>query len=347
MYGGYQVISKLFESLYLKVFINIILEHAKTNVYVEYCSKNGVVKNFEKSFKGTTLTDKIEDYLQEHIKESPFYYLSFLDTSKTQGALPTCHEREFLRYGDIIDVKHICYNNKWSSYTAKRDLDLLQNRYADIGIDFIFSPFHILARFFKEKIDGQATMFLLVQQDSVTLAVFEHSELLFGEYMDIHSSAQGDELLIEEDSDDIDLELDGGIDLEDVDNFDSMNSLDDFSDIEDLDSLEEIEEFSEAKDLESGVSTSKEHKNNAFDDDGAEGFNDDYQRFLLVQSAMKHYYKNPIYNAKFIEHVYVADSVGVSSDLKRYLEEELFLTVYIRNIALIQEMCDVAKGELA
>lgn len=338
------MIQKLFESLYFKVFINIVLEHAKSSVYVEYCTKKSVVKSFEKSFKGTTLTDKMLEYLQEHIKESPFYYISLLDTSKSQGALPTCHEREFLRYGDVIDVKHICYNNKWSSYTAKRDLDLLQNRYTDVGIDFIFSPFHILARFFKEKIDGDVTMFLLIQHDSVTLAIFEHSELLFGEYMDIHSSVQGEELLIDEDNEDIDLELDGGIDLEDVDNFESMNSLDDFSDIEDLDSLEEIEEFSEAKELDASNSSTNENKERSFND--TEGFNDDYQRFLLIQSALKHYYKHAIYNPKFIEHVYIADSVGVSGDLKRYLEEELFLTVYIRHIGLIQEMCDVAKGEL-
>lgn len=342
------MISKLFESLYQKVFINVILGYAKTTVYVEYVSKNKVVKDFEKSFNTASFTDTIEEYIMTHVKESPFYYVSFLDHSKFQGALPTCHEREFLRYGDIVDVKSLCQKNQFSVYSSKRDLDQLQNRYADLGIDFIFSPFTILSRFFREKLELQATMYLLVQQDSIALAIFENSELLFAEYMDMHSASRGDDMLIDDEGEEVDLGLDdAGIDLEDVASFEDMNALEDFSDIEDLDSLEEIEEFSEVKDLDFDVAKNSQERENSFVEDDTDGFNEDYQRFLMIQSAMKHFYKSNVYESKFVEHVYVADCVGVSGDFKRYLEEELFLSVYVRNMSLVEEVCDLAKEELA
>ena len=47
-----------------------------------------------------------------------------------------------------------------------------------------------------------------------------------------------------------------------------------------------------------------------------------------------------------MESVYIADGVGVSEDLKRFLEEEMFLSVYVRKMDLSMQICELAKGEL-
>ncbi|MDD3059526.1 MAG: hypothetical protein PHW94_01110 [Sulfurimonas sp.] len=47
-----------------------------------------------------------------------------------------------------------------------------------------------------------------------------------------------------------------------------------------------------------------------------------------------------------MESVYIADGCGVSQDLKRYLEEEMFLSVYVRKIDLAKQVCELAKAEL-
>ena len=53
------------------------------------------------------------------------------------------------------------------------------------------------------------------------------------------------------------------------------------------------------------------------------------------------------YKSEFVENIYIADSIGISSDLKKYLEEELFLNVYVRHVNLPAEVCEIAKMELS
>jgi heme oxygenase len=120
--------------------------------------------------------------------------------------------------------------------------------------------------------------------------------------------------------------------------------MDDFGTIEDLDSLDDIDEFSEAHDVEEEFyqESEEEIEQNASDD----GFNEDYHRFSLIQNAVNHYYKDPKYKSDFVEMTYIADSVGITPDLKRYLEEEMFFSVYIRKIDLVSEISILAQEEI-
>ncbi len=43
----------------------------------------------------------------------------------------------------------------------------------------------------------------------------------------------------------------------------------------------------------------------------------------------------------------MADAVGVSLDMKRYFEEEMFMNVYIRRIVLGDALLELAKEELS
>ena len=79
----------------------------------------------------------------------------------------------------------------------------------------------------------------------------------------------------------------------------------------------------------------------------SDGMNEDFQRFSLIQSAVNTFYKDEKFESEFIENIYIGDGVGVSSDLKRYLEEEMFLNVYIRHLDLAGELCTIAKMELS
>ena len=140
-----------------------------------------------------------------------------------------------------------------------------------------------------------------------------------------------------ENDEDIDFNDQAGIDLEDVsvlDNMEELEDLDAFGDIEDLDSLEEIDEFSENKDVEEEFHDAVEEVSQ----ESESSFNEDYQRFSLIHSVLGNYYSDEEAESKFIENVYIADGVGVSSDLKRYLEEEMFLNVYIRQANIGAEL---------
>jgi len=335
------MLGKFFESLYLKVFVNIVVKNSTTDVYIELCSSKGVIDNAEDSFNTTKMSEEMLEFITSYTRESPFSYFSLLDMSPSQGAIPTCSKNKLSYYYDISASEYKCHDKKWTYYTSKSDLYDIEKRYKDIGIDFVFSPFSILVNFFKDKVSSHHAMYILVQEGFISLCVFDNSELLFAQHLDMEKITESDDLLMD-DADDI-LDLDDGIDLEDIDVMDAEDSLEDFGDIEDLDSLEEIDEFSENKDVEEEFYHEEDAELAPSDESG---FNEDYQRFSLIQSSINHFYKDDKYESKFIENVYIADGVGISSDLKRYLEEEMFLSVYVRHLELGAEVSELARIEV-
>jgi hypothetical protein len=313
-------------------------------VYIELVSKKNIIKSVQENFDTKSINEKMLSFINSYTNESPYYYISLLDASSAQGAIPTCSKNQLGRYHDISSCEHRCFKEKWTYFTSQSDLYSLQKQYKQIGFDFIFSPFVILANFFKDKIDSHLAMFILIEENYLSLAIFDNSELLFAKHLDVRNRKDEDAVLIyDEETNDLNFELDEGIDLDDITAIDELDALDDFGNIADLDSLEEIDEFSESKDLEeefyqSDVASSSGSK--------SEGFNEDYQRFLLIQSSVKRFYSDEKYEGRFIESVYIADGHGISADLKGYLEEEMFLSVYVRKIDLLMQVCEMAKAEL-
>ena len=344
------MLSKLFEALYLKVIVNIVVTGSTSVVYVELLNSKGVVKHDEATFNTTSIDKAMYKFIMSYVKESPYHYISILDYSKDQGAVPTCSKISMSHFHDFSESEHKCLDDKWTYYTSKNDLYELEKKYQKIGLDFVLSPFIVLYNFFKDKISEHKAMYILIEETHMSLCVFEKSELMFAQYLDMHmdsSEAVDDtELMIEDDLDENLLEDDASIDLDDLDALDDLDDgMEDFGNIEDLDALEDIDEFSESKDVEEEFNSMQED-DSLEDEEPSEGFNQDYQRFSLIQNAIDNFYKDERYNSEFIESVYIADAVGISKDLKIYLEEEMFLSVYVRNIDLVHELCSVTKMEL-
>ncbi len=338
------MINAIIEALYNKVFVNIVVNRVSTDVYIEVCSKKNVIEHDKESFDTTTLDSDLLEYINSYIKESPYFYISFLDISVEQGVFPTCEQNRLGFYGDLSASEYKCCDKKWTYFTSKTELYAMEKQYSKLGIDFIFSPYSLLHNFFEDKISTSLAMYVLVQDNYLSLSIFNKGELLYGEQLDMDTTDKDDELLhsIEEDDEDIDLEIQESINLDDVD--DVMQDLDDFGDIEDLDAIADIDEFSQDKDLEEELTNaaleSKEKEEQEVN------FNEDYQRFSLIQTSLNHFYNDEKYEGVFIETIYIADNIGVSGELKHYLEEEMFLNVYLRRIDISMEICSLAKIEL-
>jgi len=333
------MISKLFASLYTRVFVNIVVESTQSLVYVEVCSSKKVERSMHKYFPTTTMNTAMYEFISALYKETPFCYISVLDRSLSQGAIPTCTTSEMGKYCDINASEYRCYANSWAFYTSEYDIEAIKHDYRSIGIDFIFSPFALLANFFKDKIESTLSIFVLVQSNALSFSVFDHGGLLYGEYLSMQHEKEGSTLLIDSSIDeDLDAGMMDGIDLEDIAIEDDSSGFEDLGTIEDLDAGDTIYEFSEAAVLNEVVPKKEEQSTSG-------GFNEDYQRFVLLQGALNTFYKDPKYKSQFVENIYIADSIGVSSDLKNYLEEEIFLTVFIRKIDLGAALCDMAKVE--
>jgi len=335
------VLNKFFESLYNKVFVNIVVKRSSTDVYIEVNSKKRILENIQKSFDTILLDSAMMAFITIYIKESPYNYISILDIATAQGAIPTCTKSRLPLFYDLSSSEYKCFDNKWSYYTSKSDLYALEKMYSKIGLDFVFSPFSLLAHFFADKINAKVAMYILIQESFISLSIFENSELLYAEHLNIHITKKSENESFSESigEEKIDLIDDDTIDLEDVD---GLEDLEDFGNIEDLDSIEEIEEFSENPDIEEKFDEAQkaEFESNEM------VFNEDYQRFSLIQTSIRNFYKESKYASKFVDNVYIADGVGVSNDLKHYLEEEMLVNVYVRDIDLGVELSNLAKKEL-
>ncbi len=337
--------NNLLESLYNKVLVNIVKKSASMDVYIEIYSKKSIIDHVFESFNSTALDSKMVNFIEGYLKESPYYYISVLDTSMDQGAIPTCNKSKSTYYKDLSASEYKCYDKEWTYYTSKSDLYEIEKQFHEIGVDFIFSPFVLLSHFFQDKISAKMAMYILIEEASMSLAVFESGKLLYAEHLDMEQVVDSEDDLLSQgmsDEEEIDIDSDLNIDLEDVDVIDDIEGLEDFGDIEDLDSLEDIDEFAEDKDLEEELLEVEEPQ----EENNDTNFNEDYQRFSLINSSLGHYYSDTKYESQFIETVYIADSIGVSSDLKRYLEEEMFLNVYIRRVNISMELCEITKREL-
>ena len=335
-------LDKFYEMLYLRVLVNIVIGHSKTIIYIEMLNSDVVVSSSKEIFDSPYLTTPMYEHILTFTKESPYHYISILDSSTSQGAIPTCEKHDTSNYYDLVESEYKCFDDNWIYYTSKSDIIDIQRAYEKIGIDYIFSPFVLLANFFKDKIDTHLAMFILIEEDYLSLSVFDTSKLLYSEHLDMSNELESDELLLDVNLEDEDILLDeeDSIDLDDID---AIDELDDFGDIADLDSIEDIGEFEEAKDVEEEL---LEQTEEIYEEGSNDGFNEDYQRFSLIQSSVNRFYKSEKFKSEFVENVYIADAVGVSIDLKKYFEEEMFLNVYIRHVDLSMEVCEIAKMEL-
>ena len=346
------MIAKLLELLYYKVLINIIVSSKKTVIYIDVVSNAKSVKTAKKEFHSTTLTSEMVSFIHQYSAESPFFYIALLDNSNDQGALPTCSRTKYGYYGvDEASYESICMQKTWSCYTSREDIYEVEKVYAEVGLDFIFSPFIVLSHIYKDKMGSNLAMYILVEDGYLSLSIYEEGILLFAQHLDLEHSKDEQDMLLDEEVQDDELLLDDGDDLSLDDSLDDeLDILDDLGDIEDLDSLDDIDEFATTADMEEELLQEEEELNTQEEEKEEEisggEFNEDYQRFGLIQSSLKEFYSDERYDSEFIEFVYIADGIGVSKDLKHYLEEEMFLTVYIRKVELHSLLNEVMKKEL-
>lgn len=343
------MLDKFIETLYHKVFVNIVVEGMKTTVYLELCrgnEKRELLDSVQDTFETQRVSAEMLEFIDSYTKETPYFYISVLDSALDQGAMPTCDKNRFLEYKDLSTSEYKCKDESWTYYTSKTNLYTIEKTYHQIGVDFIFSPFTLLANFFKDKICMGVAMFVLIQENTISLTIFENYKLLYAQQLDMLSSLEEDLLSSGELDEEIDLDLEG-IDLDDIDIDLDDNDLglsDDFADIEDLDSIAEIDEFAGERDIEEELYGAAEEIDAPKETEDIS--NTDFHRFSLIQASIARYYKDLKYESSFIENVYIADSIGASSDLKKYLEEEMFLNVYVRHIELGIEVCRLAKMEV-
>lgn len=341
----------MLERFYRKIFIAIVQDGGGHDIRVVAKKQKKVLYKERRHFEGDSSYKESVTYLQKYLDESPLHYVALLNPQAKQGALPECSHHDIDDMQEINNSKTLCRKDQWLLYCSLRELDTLQMHYKSIGLDFIFSPFSILEHFFADKIQGAFALYALAQKDSFSVAIFENGKLEYAHHYftsDKNSLASEDESNVtefavgikEEDEAEKGISLD---DIESLDDLDILEELDDLSNIEDLDSLDEIVEFSEDEPTEEEKRQISSHGDDIKQE--MDRFNNDYYHFELIQRTLVRFYGGIRCHNRFVETIYIADGYGSGSELKRYLEEELFLNVLIRHIDVADEVIALAMLE--
>ncbi len=345
--------------MYDIAIINIVQTNEAIRVYIEILNKKKIKGGVEKTFLLNDSYDNklLKEFIEPYIADTPYYYIALLDRSSEQGAIPTCDKQQARLYKDLSDYQYLCIDSKWLCYSLKADIAAQQKSLDEIGVDFIFSPFVLLRNFFADKVQNEASLYVFLQEDSITIAIFKEGSLMFGDYIDL--TLQQEEESLDFQSESIEEEVqESGFDLESIDegnvidldddlSLNSIEEMDSLDDLEDLDSLDDLDELSPEDQLENNLEEiENEEEELEEESESVEKSSRDFIFFSLIQDSLTHFYKEPRYNSEFIQNAFIADSTKTGKDFKRYLEEELFLSAYVRNIEPELEVCQLVKGEL-
>jgi len=350
-------LSGLIKNIYQQIFIGIVVQHTSIKVCVQLRKGKKLEKEVSRHFEisQATPTAEVNAFVKSYMDESPYTYVAVLNDTLTQGAIPTCSMHQAEEFSDLGSCVTICNENKWMVYAEKSELNALQKRFMKNGLDFIFSPFFFLSTFFADKTESKTSLLVLIQDDYLSLCIFNEGELLFAHHYatkdavedesmseDLDETAQESLGFNLEDEEDLSINLD---DIDALDELDALDDLDNLQDLDDLDDLDEIEDFEES--LNEAVEESEvalEEAKTKYDSK-IDNFSDDYKRFQLIQASLQQFYNDDKYNNQFVEETYIADACESGPDLIRFLEEELFVTAYKRSVDLEKELVAMAIKE--
>ncbi len=336
-------LARVFERLYAKVYVVIVVLKKKVNVTtMTVHGESSKVNRVE--FELSQIASELYDYIQEAVVETPFYYIGVLNNGINQGAIPTCHRHEALKYADISLSKTLCIRGSYMLYSSKYELDSIEKMFQSFGVDFIFSPFTLLERLYKDKIDAKAQLYILIYDEYLAMAIFQRNTLLFASFEHVDSGVTDTEFDDKEEEEEVVFDLEEEHKEEGI-SIDDLDALDDLSDLEDLDAIHELDEFTdETPDFSSSHDTQTDAMQVIAP--AMEDFGMSYEQFLRIQKRLEFYYNDETYCSEFIENVYIADANDSSDDLKRYLEEELFLNVVIRKVNIDDELLTLSMEEV-
>ncbi|RUM65545.1 MAG: hypothetical protein DSZ03_02585 [Sulfurimonas sp.] len=334
----------MFERLYAKVYVVIIVLKEKVDVSIMTVHGDGSTVS-RAEFELSQIASELQQYVHDAIAETPFFYVGVLNSGINQGAIPTCHRHNAQKYADLSLAKTLCIRGSYMLYSSKYELDAIEKMFQGFGVDFIFSPLTLLERIYKDKIETKAQLYVLIYEEYLAMAVFQHATLLFASFDHVDSGSSDTNFDDKEDDEAVVFDLDKEHEDDGI-NIDDLDALDNLPDLEDLDAIQELEDFTDEIPDSLLANDTPADEGMQVIAPSLEDFGISYQHFLLIQKRLESYYKDATYHSEFIETVFIADANNSSDDLKRFLEEELFLNVVVRHVNIPDELLALSMEEV-
>ncbi|OQX59654.1 MAG: hypothetical protein B5M52_02745 [Helicobacteraceae bacterium 4484_230] len=179
------MLSRILEAFYPKVFIGISVTHAHTEIAVAVSKGSKLLSRSVKRFESIVVDDAIAGFIGEASQISPLFYTALICDVEKQGVLPSCALHQIAKFVEPGLVEQLCFNNHWLVYAYKEELYRRLEDYRYVGLDFMFSPFMLLAHLYRDEIKGEHALYILSDETSLSIAAYDRSELCFGSYMKV------------------------------------------------------------------------------------------------------------------------------------------------------------------
>jgi len=339
------------ERLFKKIFVAIISGKNGYDIQSMVVKNKKTLRKEFRHFEGDVPSAVMIRYINEVIDPSPFFYISTLNVDGNQGAYDGCSKpSEHFQNQDTVGIQTLCRDEKWTQYMAHDALYQLRSRYSTVGLDFIFSPFSMIEYYFADKIKSSFALYAFGMPELFSIAIFDGEKLEYA-----HHYPRGSSKSVNIDKDVSTMEFtsplledentEETISLDDIEDLEDLDLLDDFGEIANLDDLEEVHEFSEDI-LTPEEKRQERDRTTSTVKDEIDASSEEYERFEFIKKTLERFYASSHCHNRFIETVCIADTSSGGDELKRYLEEELFLNVLIRKVDVCEGINALAQAEV-
>jgi hypothetical protein len=326
------------EKWFQKIFISIMPVEDGYEVLCVSLKNNKIIFREQNHFVGEIPSSAMNRYIQAKIDVTPYFYISTLNLHANQGAYEGCARPSVHFHNDVVGISTLKRNGLWTQYAQAEELQRLKTHYGVVGLDCIFSPFSMIEFYFADKIPNTFALYAFGGLGFFAVAIFDEGKLEYAHYYTSNNATKSDKdepsLSFgslgsdEPESKHQPIALD---DIEGLDDLDILDDLDSFSDIANLDDLDEVNEFSEdivtPEEIRHIRDNGMDAAQHSIDNSGEE-----YERFEFIQKTLERFYTSSQCKNRFVETVCIADVNLGGEDLKRYLEEELFVNVLVRRV---------------
>ncbi len=307
-------------------FLSIIIYEDSCNIKQKIIKNSKLVHKEEFNFEipsKDNLGGKVINFINDLQASYDNTYIALFLNTLGQGIIPKCNDDALKDFSiDKSSVKTICKEDRFMIYATYIDIKWADKVLSKTGLDFIFSPFLVLDYFIllemkKESFNkNEIVLYILNTKNALTLMIQKGGKLLYGAFYNV---AKEEDLLY--------------VDYED--------SSDTSSEIEELD-LDDMDEFGMDDILD--VANQSNFVANVLQDSST--LNESDEKIIkYLNSSLKEYYSNDLYESEFVNMVKIYDDAGLNEAVLKYIEDELLLSTSAENISVSDAVLELSISE--
>ncbi|STQ85277.1 hypothetical protein LS73_001325 [Helicobacter muridarum] len=342
------IIGTILRPLFATVLISI--NHDEDVCVVHVIKKRGdsIVDDIRKEFKiinGEPSAETIK-YINKFKKRYAYSYLATLSKNTDQVLVPSIKKDVFPNFGvNDKEFKSIKLPNS-SIFIHKDEILNYQKTFKGAkGLDFLFSPFILLFLKSKTITGNRPKMFVLQEKENLATLIATRKDILYGSLFRINSQENLTTIASTKEQSNKESKVQSNAkNSEDLKNLDT--ELDDLEqDLQDFDSFDFSELEMQDMNVEEDAGGGGE-KQIVSSGDNLQDLGRSTSIIQLLQSSLRDFYQNTLYDSDFVEEIVIFDCYGMSSQSVHNIKSNLMIDVSLIPIDLPKEIINLSQIEL-